>query len=102
MGGDFSKPNENKANKAITINGGKTWSIVADEQNPSYKSCVQYVPETTGKEVFAVGKTGVSFSNDGGQNWKEVSKEAYYTIQFVDKYTAWLAGDKKIGKLILK
>lgn len=102
MGGDFSKPNENKANKAITTNGGKTWSIVADKQNPSYKSCVQYVPETTGKEVFAVGKTGVSFSNDGGLNWKEVSKEAYYTIQFVDKYTAWLAGDKKIGKLILK
>ena len=30
MGGDFSKPNENKANKAITADGGKTWTLVAD------------------------------------------------------------------------
>ena len=102
IGGDYSKPEENSKNKAITKDGGKTWTLVADGQNPNYKSCVQYVPSSNGKEVFAVGKTGVSFSNDGGLNWKEVSKEAYYTIQFVDKYTAWLAGNKKIGKLILK
>ena len=98
---DFSKSLENKANKAITINGGKTWQLVADGQNPNYKSCVQYVPNTNGKEIFAVGKTGVSYSNDGGISWKDVSKESYYTIQFVDKNTAWLSGNNKLGKLIL-
>ncbi len=102
MGGDYANPLGNLQNKAITIDGGKTWVLVADGENPNYKSCVQYVPNTNGKEVFAVGKTGISFSNDGGKNWKEVSKEAYYTIQFVDKNVAWLAGNKKIGKLILK
>ena len=102
IGGDYSKPKENKANKAITKDGGKTWTLVADGQNPNYKSCVQYVPNTNGKEVFAVGKTGISFSNDGGLTWKEVSKEAYYTIQFVDKNTAWLSGNNKLGKMILK
>ena len=64
IGGDYSKPEENKGNKAITKDGGKTWTLVADNQNPNYKSCVQYVPNTNGKEVFAVGKTGISFSND--------------------------------------
>lgn len=101
MGGDYSKPLENKANKAITTNGGKTWQLVANNQIPNYKSCVQYVPNTFGKEVFAVGKTGVSFSNDGGKTWKNVSKESYYAIQFVDKNTAWLSGNEKIGKLEL-
>lgn len=101
IGGDYSKPNGNKANKAITTDGGKTWTLVADGKNPSYKSCVQYVPNTNGKEIFAVGKTGISFSNDGGKTWKEVSKDAYYTIQFVDKNTAWLSGHQKIGKLEL-
>lgn len=101
IGGDFSKPEENKANKAITKDGGKTWTIVADNQNPNYKSCVQYVPNTNGQEIFAVGKTGVSFSNDAGITWKEVSKDAYYTIKFVDENTAWLSGSEKIGKLIL-
>ena len=102
IGGDYSKPLANKANKAITNDGGKTWSLIADKQNPNYKSCVQYVPNTDGKEVFAVGKTGVSFSNDGGLTWTDISKDAYYAIQFVDKNNAWLSGNNKLGKLILK
>ncbi|WP_347174892.1 WD40/YVTN/BNR-like repeat-containing protein [Polaribacter uvawellassae] len=102
VGGDFSKPEENKANKAITVDGGKTWTLVADGQAPNYKSCVKYIPGTKGKEVIAVGKTGVSFSNDGGITWKDISKDGYYAIDFVDKNTAWLSGHEKIGKLVLK
>ncbi|MDE0536367.1 WD40/YVTN/BNR-like repeat-containing protein [Tenacibaculum sp. L6] len=101
IGGNYSKPEDNLANKAVTSDGGKTWTLVANNQNPNYKSCVQYVPNTNGKEVFAVGKTGVSFSNDGGHTWTDVSKEEYYSIQFVDSNTAWLSGHEKIGKLIL-
>lgn len=102
MGGNFSKENENVANKAITTDGGETWTLVADGEAPNYKSCVQYVPGTKGKEIVAVGKTGVSFSNDGGHTWKDISKDGYYAIQFVDKNTAWLSGHQKIGKLVLK
>ena len=88
IGGDYSKPKENKANKAITKDGGKTWTLVADGQNPNYKSCIKYVPNTNGKEVFAVGKTGVSFSNDGGLNWyiSETDLElSIFGIHFIDK-----------------
>ncbi|MGB1042367.1 MAG: WD40/YVTN/BNR-like repeat-containing protein [Tenacibaculum sp.] len=101
IGGNYAKPNDNCANKAITKDGGKTWTLVAENQSPNYKSCVQYVPNTNGKEIFAVGKTGISFSNDGGNSWTEVSKDPYYTIQFVDQNTAWLSGHEKIGKLSL-
>ena len=101
IGGDFSKPDENKANKAITTDGGETWTLVADGQVPNYKSCVKYIPGTKGKEVIAVGKTGVSFSNDGGRTWKDISQDGYYAIDFVDKNIAWLSGHKKIGKLKL-
>lgn len=102
IGGDYSKPLENTANKAITKDGGKTWTLTANGKKPNYKSCVQYVPNTNGKEIFAVGKTGISFSNDGGFSWKKISNESYYAIQFLDKNTAWLSGNNKIGKLILK
>ncbi|MEE3998820.1 oxidoreductase [Tenacibaculum sp. FZY0031] len=101
IGGNYSKPEDNNANKAITTDGGKTWTLVANNMNPNYKSCVQYVPNTNGKEVFAVGKTGISFSNDGGHTWKQISKESYYAIQFIDSNTAWLSGHEKIGKLVL-
>ncbi len=101
VGGNYSKPEENKANKAITTDGGKTWQLVADGLNPNYKSCVQYVPDTNGKEVFAVGKTGISYSKDGGINWTKLSTEGYYGIQFVNKDVAWLHGHQKLGKIRL-
>jgi hypothetical protein len=102
IGGDYSKPEQNVANKAITKDGGKTWELVADGQNPSYKSCVQYVPDTNGQEVVAVGRTGISYSYDGGITWKELSSEGYYVIQFADRYNAWMAGNEKIARLTLK
>ena len=102
IGGDYSKPTENIANKAITNDGGKTWTVVANGKNPNYKSCIQYIPGTNGKEIIAVGKTGVSFSNDKGLTWKDISTDSYYAIYFVDNNTAWLSGHQKIGKLILK
>lgn len=101
IGGDYLKSEANERNKAITKDGGVTWTTVADGKNPNYKSCVQYVPDTEGKEVFAVGKTGISYSNDRGTTWKEVSKEGFYTIQFVNRTTAWLSGNGKLGKLVL-
>lgn len=102
IGGDYSKPLENKQNKAITKDGGKTWQLVANNKAPNYKSCIQYVPNTYGQEIFSLGKTGVSFSNDGGKTWRDISKESYYTIKFVDKNMAWLSGNNKLGKLDLK
>lgn len=103
FGGNWEDKNNNIANKAITVDGGKTWKLIADGQEPGYKSCVQYVPDTQGKELFAVGSTGISFSNDGGNSWKEISSEKdYYTIKFVNKNVAWLAGKNKIGKLNLE
>ena len=40
IGGDYTKPDENKANKAVTKDGGKTWDLVAAGQEPGYKSSV--------------------------------------------------------------
>ena len=102
MGGDWDDKANNTRNKAMTTDGGKTWNLVANGKEPGYKSCVQYVPNTEGKELFAVGSTGISFSNDGGVSWKEVSNEKdFYTIKFINEHSAWLAGKEKLGKLIL-
>lgn len=102
IGGDWKNKDRNTQNKAITNDGGKTWKLVANGKEPNYKSCVQYVPNTNGKEMFAVGTTGISFSNDAGKTWKKVSNNSnYYTIKFTNKNFAWLAGKNKIGKLTL-
>lgn len=101
FGGDYSNPDDNCANKAITYDGGITWTLVADNQEPGYKSCVQYIPNSNGKQLVAVGKTGIAYSSDGGYSWTKISDEPFYTIQFANENMAWLAGPERVGKLLL-
>ncbi len=101
-GGDYTKPDDNKANKAITTNGGKTWKLVSNGDGPGYKSCVRYVPESGGKEMISTGFTGISVSNDAGQHWKELSTESFYTLRFINDSVAIAAGKGKIAKLFFK
>ena len=101
-GGNYAKPSENKANIATTTDGGKTWKLVANGKNPGYISCIQYVPNTQGKEMMAVGISGISFSIDGGNPGKIISDEQFHNIQFVNNNIAWLSGAQKIGKLSIQ
>ena len=98
-GGDYTDKFGNSANKAVTFNGGKTWKVVAENKAPKYVSCVQYVPNTEGKELFAVSTNGIFYSKDKGENWEKVSDESFYTIRFVNQNIAWLAGENSIAKM---
>ncbi|MCK0131178.1 oxidoreductase [Flavobacteriaceae bacterium F08102] len=101
VGGDWDKKEDQRASKAKTTDGGKTWSLVSPGKGPGYRSSVQYVPGTQGKEVFSVSSTGISYSNDAGNTWTEVSNQGYYSIRFVNKNFAWLSGNNKIAKMTL-
>lgn len=101
IGGDWNEKSKNTGNKAITSDGGQTWTLIADGEDPSYRSSVRYVPGTNGMELIAVGIPGVSYSKDGGQSWRKISEESFYTIRFIeDGKFAWLAGSEKIGKMV--
>ena len=99
IGGDYTKPEGNTANKAVTKDGGRTWTLVAEGEDPGYKSSVQYVPGGKGKEIVAVGFTGIAYSADGGNSWKNLSVEGFYTIRFLNDSTAYAAGKNKLAKL---
>lgn len=99
-GGDWENQSANKSNKALTTDGGKTWRLISDGEYPGYRSCVQFVPNSDGLEIFAVGMPGISYSSDQGKNWTNLSNEGFYTIRIPSKGNmAWLAGKNKIGKL---
>ncbi|MEO6347310.1 MAG: oxidoreductase [Aquaticitalea sp.] len=99
IGGDYTKPDNNKANKIMTDDGGETWTIVADGKEPGYRSCVQYVPNSNGNYLVTVGFKGVDFSNDKGQSWKHLSDDSFYTIRFLNDSVAYAAGKGRISKL---
>ncbi|KQC28757.1 WD40/YVTN/BNR-like repeat-containing protein [Flagellimonas eckloniae] len=102
IGGSFKVTDVKKSNKIITVDGGKTWELIAEGQEPGYKSCVQFIPKSGGKDMVAVGFTGVSYSKDGGHNWESLSEEGFYTIRFLNSSTAYAAGKNKIAKLVFK
>ncbi|GAB2772968.1 WD40/YVTN/BNR-like repeat-containing protein [Salinimicrobium soli] len=102
IGGDYTAPEENKANKAITNDGGITWQLIAEGQEPGYKSSVRYVPGSDGEEVVAVGFTGINYSSDSGKTWEKISDEGFYTIRFLNDSVAYAAGKNRLAKLIFK
>lgn len=102
IGGDYTNPESKENNKIITQDGGKTWNLIANGQEPNYKSCVQFVPNANGKTLVAVGFTGISCSNNQGVSWKRLSDESYYTIRFLNDSVAFAAGKHRISKLVFK
>ncbi len=102
FGGDWEQKNSNKANKAITGDGGRTWTLISDGSGPGYRSSVKFVPHGNGDQIIAVGSPGVSYSYDRGQTWTELSKEGYFAIEFVNDSIAFASGNNKIGKLRLR
>ncbi|MFD2824033.1 oxidoreductase [Lacinutrix iliipiscaria] len=102
IGGDYTKPADSSANKIRTQDGGKTWQLVAQNQSPGYRSCVQYIPNRNGKELVAIGFKGIDYSNDSGLTWKHLSDEGFYTLRFLNDSIAYAAGNKRISKLTFK
>lgn len=100
FGGNWDDKAFNEGNKAITKDGGKTWKLIANGLEPGYRSSVKYVPGTEGQGIVAVGSPGISFSGDGGISWKELSREGFYAIEFVNDSIAFASGNNKISKLI--
>jgi hypothetical protein len=102
IGGDYTKPEIDSLNKIITRDGGKTWKTIADNNNPGYRSCVQYFPNSNGKKLLAVGFNGIDYSSDSGHSWKHFSDDGYYTVRFLNDTVAYAAGNGKISRLIFK
>lgn len=102
IGGDYTKPEDNSANKIRTTDGGKTWKLVGTNEEPGYRSCVQYIPNREGKELVVAGFDGIDYSNDAGSTWTHLSDEGFYTMRFLNDSVAYAAGKGRISKLTFK
>jgi hypothetical protein len=102
FGGDWENMPNNFSNKAITEDGGKTWTLVSDGAGPGYRSSVRFVPGGGGNEIVAAGSMGISYSNDKGTTWSELSKEGVFALEFVNDSIAFASGNNKILRLKFK
>ena len=81
IGGDWEAMSMKSNNKAVTYDGGKNWELIAQGQSPGYRSCVQFLSDTTPKEIIAVGIPGISITNDRGTTWENISSQSFYTVR---------------------
>ena len=102
IGGDYTAPEKDSANIAKTNDGGRTWELVASGNNPGYKSAVRFVPGGEGKELVSVGFSGISYSEDGGETWEDLSEEGFYTLRFLNDSIAYAAGKNRLARLVFK
>jgi photosystem II stability/assembly factor-like uncharacterized protein len=102
-GGNYEKQDQNWANKAITKNGGKTWKLVSDKEAFGYASCIQFVPNSKGKEIISVGGTGMYYSDDFGKSWIKFSEDkAFFTFRFESEKVFYATGRNKLVRFQIK
>lgn len=107
-GGNWEDVSEKDSALAFTTDGGINWSLIEPNANDGYVSCVQFVPESNGKNLVALkgrargGESSMSYSNDFGQSWQMFSNSNYLAIKFANTNAAWMSGKNKIAKLVLE
>ena len=94
VGGDYKKPNESKDTVALSSDAGFRWKLNKTALPAGFRSCVVYVPGTKAKTLIAVGASGSDISNDGGETWREIDKENYNSVRFINTRTGWAVGPK--------
>ncbi|MEO9503277.1 MULTISPECIES: WD40/YVTN/BNR-like repeat-containing protein [Nonlabens] len=97
IGGDWNKKEDNKYNKAITRNGGKSWNLLSNDAGPGYCSDIIFIPDTNGQELLAVGSPGIWWSGNQGKDWKQLSDKGFYTVKMIDSMNGYLAGNNRIS-----
>jgi hypothetical protein len=100
-GGNYDKQEDNSNNKALTLDGGKTWQLMAKNKGFGYASCVQFVPNSNGNALVCVGGTGLYYSKDKGANWKKMLEDKdLLTLRFKNDSTAYATGKNRIVQLV--
>ena len=102
VGGDYTQPKSNINTIIKTSDGGQTWYAVGDDNNPGYRSCVQYFPNSDAKGLIAIGFEGIDYSSDTGASWTSLSDEGFYTFRFLNDSIAFAAGKGRIVQLDFK
>ncbi|WP_439505676.1 WD40/YVTN/BNR-like repeat-containing protein [Sediminibacterium sp.] len=90
VGGDFAKDTM-RAGNAIAVKFTPSVQFSQPQTPPfGYRSCVIYL---TNKIMVACGTSGVDISEDGGMNWKNISKQSFHVVQKAKKgKSIYLAG----------
>jgi photosystem II stability/assembly factor-like uncharacterized protein len=88
VGGDYKDPNRLDRVAAYSRDGGKTWTLAA-QQPGGYRSAVAWVDGVT---LAAVGPNGEDVSEDGGMHWEHTDSLNLNALAILDIWHGWAVG----------
>jgi photosystem II stability/assembly factor-like uncharacterized protein len=88
VGGDYKDPNRPDRVAAYSRDGGKTWTLAA-QQPGGYRSAVAWI---NGKTLAAIGPNGEDISEDGGAHWKHTDALNLNALAILDIGHGWAVG----------
>ncbi len=92
VGGDYTAPERQERNAAVTTDGGISWTPVPPDAAPrGQRAAVAWVPDREAT-LLATGRTGTDISLDGGRSWQAFSDEGYYALSFASSGEGWAVG----------
>lgn len=88
VGGDYKDPNRPDRVAAYSRDGGKTWTLAA-QQPSGYRSAVAWID---GMTLVAAGPNGEDISEDGGAHWKHTDALNLNALAILDMRHGWAVG----------
>ncbi|SJZ83530.1 WD40/YVTN/BNR-like repeat-containing protein [Sediminibacterium ginsengisoli] len=98
VGGDFSKDTISSNNCVLVSLGKKPVFSIPETPPHGYRSCVIYL---NSNQLVACGTSGIDLSDDGGRNWRLLSRDSFHVVKKAKQGNAvYLAGGNgRIGRL---
>ena len=101
VGGDYSKPDQDQHNIAITSDGGRTWIEPPGSRPRGFRSAVAFMADQ--KIWITTGTSGSDFSSDGGRTWVGFDAGAFNAIGCISRSATWAAGPKgRIARMAIR
>jgi photosystem II stability/assembly factor-like uncharacterized protein len=100
VGGKYNQPDSVYDDAAVTLDGGRSWTLVARTRLGGAASGVSYIPGAPTPSLVAVSASGgTAFSLDNGQNWTVFDTTSYQAVAFLEPGVGWAVGRGRISRI---
>lgn len=97
VGGDYSKPDDDQHNLALTSDGGRIWAEPPGARPHGFRSAVAFLSDQ--RLWITTGTSGSDVSSDGGKTWSAFDAGAFNAIGSISGSATWAVGPK--GRIAL-
>lgn len=92
VGGDYQKEKEASEQIAVSVDGGRNWTLLKKSGLTAFRSAVTWIGVS---ELMTVGPSGSDVSPDDGASWKPSDAAGFHAFSFARKgNTGWAVGEK--------